>query len=170
MVHLQETSHQSCFKHRSLGFLHNRKQALVLLRRSLIHQESPNFSTPRPKVKQEQPIIRHYKNRHKLKFLWNFSYLVHLFLKIQKSQAPLKIQWVPQNARFPEALLHDTNLLVKTYVIPDTLIFPKKKKDFTNELIPITIKSIFRNTANLFKAPASRRKKWYESEITVFYF
>lgn len=53
----------------------------------------------------------------------------------------------------------------------------KKKNDFTNVLVPkgekvapVTIKAILRNIANFFKGPVSRRKKWYEPEITVFYF
>lgn len=130
------------------------------------------------KVKQEQPIIRHYKNCNKLKFLWNFSYMVHLFLRFRKS-GTLENILGSSKCKVPWSFASWYQLTAQNPdVIPDTMTFPKqtKKKDFTNELIPkgkkvipVTIKSIFRNIANLFKAPTSRRKKWYEPEITILF-
>ena len=123
-------------------------------------------------------LFKKYKNCNKLKFLWNFSYMVHLFLRFRKS-GTLENILGSSKCKVPWSFASWYQLTAQNPdVIPDTMTFPKQttKKDFTNELIPkgkkvipVTIKSIFRNIANLFKAPTSRRKKWYEPEITILF-
>lgn len=44
------------------------------------------------------------------------------------------------------------------------MLVPKGK-----EVAPVTIKAMLRNVTNLFRAPVSKRKKWYEPEMTTVF-